>query len=347
MTLFRSVLIIACLLFHSMIHAQTEWDTTYYKSTKNKLNLGLVISQRSYQIGLNPIRNDSSARSFSYRANAPGAIGFMADYDKISLSVLFKLKATDDPKNGYTRFNNLSLSLGGNQILFEGGYRFFKGFYDETSSGYLPGYTDTTPYYRQSSMTANYVKIKGYYFTNRERFSYRSIYSCGYRQLKSASTWVLTANFLSERLIADSALIPVYLRSEYDHGDNIRGVAHLGLGGGAGFSGTLVFWKRFFANLTFIPSLHVQRRLYKTTDNRDTEGYYATLLTDSRISVGYSGDKFFMLLSGTNDQHWLKGKGMNIRPSFISGTFAVGFRFNVENTRAVKKVKSTQIYNRL
>jgi hypothetical protein len=347
MILSRLLIVFVCLIFHKNLQAQSAWDTTYYKSTKNKLNLGFVISQRSYQINLNAINNDSAARDFSYQANAPGAIGFMADYDKLSLAVLFKLKATDDPKNGFTRFNNLALSVGGNNLLFEGGYRFFKGFYDETSAGYLPGYNDTTPYFRQASMTANYLKVKGYYFTNRERFSYKSSYSCGYRQLKSASTWVLTANFLSERLIADSALIPIYLRPEYDHGDNIRGIAHLGFGAGAGFSGTLVFWKRFFGNLSFIPSLHVQRRLYKTINDRDTEGYYLTILNDSRISVGYSGEKFFMLLSGTNDTHWLSGKGLRLRPSFISATFAVGFRVSVENTRAVKKVKELEFYNRL
>jgi hypothetical protein len=54
-----------------------------------------------------------------------------------------------------------------------------------------------------------------------------------------------------------------------------------------------------------------------------------------------------MLLSGTNDTHWLSGKGLRLRPSFISATFAVGFRVSVENTRAVKKVKELEFYNRL
>lgn len=334
-------------LLPSALLAQAAWDSSYYVSTKNRLNLGLLISERSYEIAFSPLNNDSTARDFSYTANAPGAIGFIADYDKLSLAVLFKGRAKDDPKQGFTRFSNFSLAIGGNTFLLEGGYRFFKGFYDKSSPAYLPGYADSTPYFQQPGLTANYVKVKGYYFTNRERFSFKSVYSCGYRQLKSAYTWVLTANLLHERLTADSPLVPTTLRPEYDRGNNITGVTHSGFGAGAGFSGTFVFWKRFFANLTFVPSLHLQHRTYSTTAGPSASGYYLTVLTDSRLSAGYSGEKFFLLFAATNDTHWLNGKSLLIRPSFISATLAVGFRLHVENSKTVRKVKSSGIYQKL
>lgn len=335
------------LLLPTALPAQATWDSSYYVSTKNRLNIGLLISERSYEIAFSPLNNDTSARDFSYSANAPGAIGIIADYDKLSLAVLFKGRSVDDPKKGFTRFSNFSLAIGGNAFLVEGGYRFFKGFYDQSSPAYLPNYTASTPFYQQPDLTANYVKIKGYYFTNRERFSFKSVYSCGYRQLKSAYTWVLTANLLHERLNADSALIPAKLRPEYGRGTTITGLTHSGFGAGAGFSGTLVFCKRFFANLTFVPSLHLQRRKYNTSIDQDASGYYLTLLTDSRLSAGYSGENFFLLLAATNDTHWLNGKSLLIRPSFISATIAVGFRFHIENSKTVKRVKSTGIYQKL
>lgn len=338
-------LLLLLLLCCQTLSAQPTWDTTYYVTTKNRLNLGLVLSQRSYQIDLSS-KNDT-ARSFSYDAYAPGAIGFIADYDKISLQVLFKMKAQSDPKKGQTRFSNLALAVGGNNILFEGGYRFFKGFYDESSANYINQYTDSTPYYQLPDLTANYIKIKGYYFTNRKHFSYKAVYSCGYRQIKSSSSWVLTANFLNERLAADSSLVPLPLREEYPQSYPIKGVSHFGLGAGIGYTATLVFLKRFFANLTFVPSIHLQQRKYSLINNDETKGYYGTLLIDSRVSLGYSAERFFVLFSGTNDRHWITGKSLSIQPSFISGTFVLGYRFNVENKQVVKKVKKSGLYQRL
>ncbi len=322
--------LLALLLFFQTGKAQTEWDTSYFKSAKNKLNLGVVISERSYQIDFSGTGDNSKAQTFRYKANAPEAIGFLVDNKKISLQVLFRLKPKDDPKKGISRFSNLALSLGGRNTVFEGGYRFFKGFYDETSGNYLPGFNDSTPYYRQPTLTANYIKIKGYFFLNKNKFCYKATYSAGFRQLKSASSLVLTANFLSERLVSDSAFVPSYLTDEYQTGSNIRGVSHFGFGTGAGYSGTLVFFKRLFANLTLVPSLHLQRRSYYKTDGHPTSGSYITLLLDSRFSLGYSGEKLFFILSATNDRHWNNGYGMKIQPSFASLTFTMGYRLSID-----------------
>ena len=319
-------------LFH-FCSAQSEWDTTYFKSAKSKLNLGLVLSERSYQIDFSGLGKNAKAPPFKYKANAPEAIGFLVDNKKISLQVLFRLKPKDDPKKGISQFSNLALSLGGRNTVFEGGYRFFKGFYDETSGNYLPGFNDSTPYYRQPTLTANYIKIKGYFFLNRNKFCYKATYSAGFRQLKSASSLVLTANFLSERLVSDSAFIPVFLTDQYPNGTNIRGVSHFGFGTGAGYSGTLVFFKRLFANLTLVPSLHLQRRSYYKTDGHPISGSYITLLLDSRFSLGYSGEKLFFILSATNDRHWNNGYGLKIQPSFVSGTFTMGYRLDIEKKK--------------
>ncbi|MBL0097366.1 MAG: hypothetical protein IPP46_13465 [Bacteroidetes bacterium] len=52
--------------------------------------------------------------------------------------------------------------------------------------------------------------------------------------------------------------------------------------------------------------------------------------------MGYNAERFFLLVTGTNDRHWIKGKGVNIQPSFISGTFILGYRFNVANNGWLK-----------
>lgn len=326
-------------------NAQTSWDTSYYVSCKNRLSLGLVFSQRGYQID---IKSDTgSIPPVNYNADARSAVGFILDFDKLSVQALFKTREHLNDKKGKTRNNNFLLTIGGNKFLFEGSYRFFKGFYDETSGDYLPEYNENTPYYQLNGMTENLFRAKVYYFSNNRKFSYRSAYYCGYRQIKSAFSAVITANFMNERLVADSSLIPYFLKTNYGNASNIRGIAHTGFGTGAGITGTIVIYKRFFANFFFVPSIHVQHRSYKYTAADDKSGYYGTLLLDTRLSVGFTGERFFTLMAVTNDRHWINGKGISIQPSYVSATFIIGYRFTVSKQGFVKKVKDTEIYNKL
>jgi hypothetical protein len=325
--------------------AQENWDTTFYVSCKNRLSLGLVVSERSYNIDISA--DTGSATAINFDTEARNAIGFIADFDKLALKLLFKTKEKLNERKGNTRNSNFFLGIGSNKFLFEGSYRFFKGFYDETSGNYIPQFNDTTPYFKSSGMSANLIKAKIYYFTNHNKFAYKSVYSCGFRQLRSSFSGVLTANFMNERIMSDSSMIPALLQNEYGNSSTIKGLSHTGFGVGAGLTGTLVFFKRFFANLLFVPSLHAQQRHYHYLNKKGTSGYYATLLLDTRVSLGYNAERFFLLVTGTNDRHWIKGKGVNIQPSFISGTFILGYRFNVANNGWLKKVRSSGIYKKI
>jgi len=325
--------------------AQQNWDTTYYVSCKNRLSFGLMVSERSYNIDISA--DTGTATTINYDTEARNAIGFIADFDKLSLKILFKTKEKLNERKGNTRNSNFFIGFGSNKFLIEGSYRFFKGFYDETSGNYIPQFNDSTPYYKSSGMSANLIKAKVYFFNNHKRFAYKSVYSCGFRQLCSSYSGVLSANFMNERIIADSSMIPTLLQNEYGNASDIRGIAHTGFGAGAGLTGTLVFFKRFFANLLFVPSLHAQQRNYKYLKKEGSSGYYATLLLHTRLSIGFNNERFFILVTGTNDRHWIRGKGVNIQPSFISGTFIIGYRFNVTNTGWIQKVRASQVYKKI
>ncbi len=339
------LIILFVVFFSTKGLTQDLWDSSRYVSCKDRLSFGLLLAARSYQIDIRPEKGE--ARKINFNTEARNAIGFIADFDKLTVKILIKAKEKINERKGNTGNSNFYLGIGSNKFLFEGSYRFFKGFYDETSGNYIQGFNDTTPYFKAPGMTAGLYKAKIYFFNNYKKFAYKSVYSCGFRQLRSSFSGVFTANFVNERIMADTSLIPDPLQNEYGNPSSIKGISHTGVGAGFGLTGTLVFLKSFFANLLFVPSLHVQRRNYKYPDQADVAGYYTTFLLDTRLSIGFNTERFFINISGNNDRHFIPGKGLNIQPSFSSGTLMFGYRFNVGNHKLLQKVRNSAIYRKI
>lgn len=326
--------------------AQKIWDTTYYASCKNRLSLGLIVSDRSYRIG---IESDNRNNAVNYAADARSAVGFVADYDKIALAVLFKAKYRDEARKGRSSYNNFMIGIGANRFLLEGSYRYFKGFYDENSGAYLPAFTDTTPFYQAPGLGATLLKLRFYYFMNYKRFSFKSAYSCGYRQTRSASSFILSFQFINERLRGDSAMIPFYLREQYGANARLNGLYFRGLGGGVGVTGTWVMGKKgWFLNGILVPNFQLQQRTYfYDSRNEQRDGVYFGAVLDGRVSLGFNSDRFFMSLMAGNDLHLLRGQGVRFEPSFTFASFMIGYRIGIPEKGVVGKVKNSEIYRKL
>lgn len=330
----------------SFVFAQKTWDTTYYASCKNRLSLGLIVSDRSYRIDIESIERTNTV---NYAADARSAIGFVADYDKIALAVLFKANYRDEARKGRSSYNNFMIGIGANRFLLEGSYRYFKGFYDENSGAYLPAFTDTTPFYQARGLGATLLKMRFYYFTNYKRFSFKSAYSCGYRQTRSATSFILSFQMINERLRSDSVMIPYYLRELYGENAQLNGLYFRGFGGGVGVTGTWVMGKKgWFLNGILVPNFQLQQRTYfYDSRNEQREGVYFGAVLDGRLSLGFNSDRFFMSLMAGNDLHLLKGQGIRFEPSFTFASFMIGYRIGIPEKGVVDKVKNSNIYRKI
>lgn len=331
-----------------IVDAQSDFDTTYYESCKKNLSIGLLFAQRSYELRVTQkITADTNALSpINYIAEARNTSGFIIDYDKFSLQVGFRTGKTDVAKKGITDYKNIQLNVGGNKILFEGSYRQYEGFYDSRSSYYLSNFNDSTPYYHNNNLNALRIKVRALYFTNYEKFAYKSVYSCGYRQKKSAYTWVLAGSSYYESFSSSSGIIPDSIRNFYGGQQTLNEISNLGIAGGIGLSGTLVVFKRFFVNATAIPSIAMQFRNYKYIDIQNSKATYIALNADLRLSIGYNAEKFFLFICSGTDIHVYEGKGLSITPRFTTTMFTFGYRFGV-NPEFTKKMQEHSIYKKL
>jgi len=331
-----------------MAHAQNDFDSTYYESCKKNLSIGLLFAQRSYELRVTQnITSDTNALSpINYIAEARNTSGFIIDYDKFSLQVGFRTGKTDVAKKGITDYKNIQLNIGGNKLLFEGSYRQYEGFYDSRSAYYLSNFNDSTPYFHNNNLEALRIKVRALYFTNHEKFAYKSVYSCGYRQKKSAYSWVLTGSSYYESFTSSTGIIPDSIRKFYGGQQSLSEISNLGIAGGIGLSGTLVVFKRFFVNATAIPSLAMQFRKYNYIEISNSKATYVALNADLRLSIGYNAEKFFIFICSGTDIHVYDGKGLSITPRFTTTMFTFGYRFGV-SPEFTKKMQEKSIYKKL
>lgn len=321
--------------FDTETFAQKYIDSTYYVSCRNRLSVGVHFTARSYKLNISQkIETDSTGKSpIKYQADAINSAGFIVDYKKLLLQVGFRTGKVDEYKKGRTQYSNLILNIGGNKFLFETTYRRYKGFYDLNTANYLTNYNDSLPYYINNNLEASRFKMKGIFFSNYRKFAYRSVYSIGYRQLKSSATWIYTPSIYREKIGSSKGIIPDSIRSYYGGQRDLEAIRITGASFGVGGSGTLVIQKKFFVNLTFVPSIELQRRRYSYLDKGDNKATYVSLNADVRSSIGFNTEKFFIYVLNTADLHVFQGFGINIQPSFTTNTLVIGYRFSVEKNR--------------
>ncbi len=352
----RPLLLLICIfgsviLGSARVHTRSDVDNTYYKSNNKGVSLGLLTSVRDYKVTIQQNFNDDpqGISSVAWQADARTATGFSIDYGKIALNIAFRTGITEPEKKGITDYRNVALSFGGNKFLSEASYRDYSGFYDNNTSKYTQPFSGATPYYQDANMHAQLVKLKLMYFPGHRKFSYKAAYSSGYRQLKSALSTIVAGSVHYEKLQTTTSLIPEPIREYYGPGaDSICKLNTYALSGGFGITGTLVIFKRLFLNVTVLPYIELQKRDYGwSDDNKSKKALELALSGDLRGSIGYSTDRFFILLYTLNDIRNMNAKGLQIQSVFTSGTLNIGYRFDIAHLGAVKKVTNSKLYQKL
>lgn len=334
MGIFQKFLLIVFLLSSIYAVAQNGNDTNYYVTTGKYLSAGVAVSERSYQLSIEPDFPDVDYKpGISYLAEARTAAGIALDYRKIALNIMFRAGKTDPIRKGKTNYGNIALNIGANRFLTEISFRNYQGFYDENSSEYIPGFNSTTPYYQSPDLQAVLLRIKTMYFTNWKKFAYKAAYSLGYRQRKTAVTGIFSAGLFRESFKADSSFIPLPLRNYYPGMEQTDAIISSGLFLGAGGSATIVFLKYFFLNLTFLPGAEFQKRTYGSTNTADHHTDYISFSGTLRSALGFNSERFVISLNSGNDFHSLRGKHLEIEPSFISGQLMAAYRFDVSRKK--------------
>ncbi len=325
-------------------------DTGYYKKYNDRFAVALYQTfYRSHElIFKQKLTGDSSGVStLDYFADANEVTGVELAFDKFSFAFGFKsVPPTGASRKGKTYHTSFTGSLGGNKWFVEGGYRRFKGFYDAYTSRRNSAFTDSTNYYHNAILHEE-LKAKFWYFFKHNKFSYKSAYSCTYRQLKTKGSWAVQGNLYYNHLAADSSLIPYNLKYYYGPYGDLRVFNVLAFSAGGGYSVNFVLRKKLFLNITAIAGLEYQWKDYYHFYGIHTRARAISFTGDVRSSLGFNGKNFFMMFTSINDFSVFDNKKIQLVNKYLSQAFTIGYRFKVKTPKLYKRFQETKIYNML
>jgi hypothetical protein len=271
--------------------------------------------------------------------------GFDLAYDKLSLSVTFKSVSQDERILGRTKYFTVSNSFGDKNYIVESSLRRYKSFYDSNSPAYNPKYTPPNPLYINEDMRAVTIKSKAIFFSNSNRFSYRSSYSLNYRQLKTAASFLLTAGFQYNNWKSSKLLAPD-IATYFNNNADLNKISTYSINTGAGGSLNWVMFKRFFFNVTGLITPELQTRHYY----QDTQRKRATFLSlslDTRFALGINTKHFVYSINSFNDWSLYNGNKLDITNALLSASINIGFRINFSKCAPLNRLKENKYYRML
>ena len=345
----RILFVILCVFIscNSLFSQRKKWDTTYYVKYKDKLIISIFQSYRNYGINLSQqLTKDSLNQSeVNYVAESNLVSGIEINYDKFNISFGWKNPSNTATQKGNTKYRNLNFNIGGNRWILESNYRSYKGFYNKNTSRYDTAFHSTGIYDQNPRLSSESYKTKFLFFTNANKFSFKSGYSCNYHQLKSAFSFVLSGNIYYNRVNSDSSFFPVPVRKYYDTHQSLNGLNVFAFSVYGGGSLNLVLWKHFFMNITLIIGPEEQWRNYHyLSPNTSQTLFYTSISGDFRASLGYNHKHFFMLLNTTSDFSWYNASHITYLSRYGAVNFLIGARIPSKQSKLYKKFQETKFY---
>lgn len=344
--LFAIILVVFC--YTNSIWAQkNKSDSTYYVKYKDKFIISIFQSYRNYEMGLSQqlVKDSLKKSELAYVAESNLVSGIELNYDKFNISIGWKNPSNSVKQKGDTKYRNFNFNIGGNRWILENSYRSYKGFYNKNTSRYDTTFSRTGIYDQNPRIMSEAYKTKFLFFTNSNKFSFKSGYSCNYHQLKSAFSFVLSGNIYYNRINSDSSFFPVPVRSYYDTHQSLNGLNVFAFSVYGGGSLNLVLWKHLFMNFTLIIGPEEQWRNYHYLDtHRSQTLFYTSVSGDFRASIGYNHKHFFMLLNTTSDFSWYNASQITYLSKYGAVNFLIGARIPSKPGKLYRKFQETKFY---
>lgn len=322
-------------------------DSLYFSKYNSSIIVGYYGSTKGYNVDMVQYLTKDTLRksNLNYIGESNWVDGIEISYDKLSLS--FGYKSTppkDKDKKGETKFLNFGFNIGGNKWIVEGSYRRYQGFYEKNTLNYDTTFRQTGKFYNDPSLRSTLHKVKFLYFSNHKRFAFKSCYGSSYRQIKSSFTWIVTANAYYNTLKGDSSIIPQPVRSYYGDQAGLRNLNVFGFSIYGGASLNLVLWKHLLINTTFMLGPEDQFRTYRYDSLPTRDLNYINFTGDVRAAIGLNYRKFYTFVSFIGDIMPYKSGQMEIKSTYYSVNFTMGFRVHTGYPKFYQKFQRTKLY---
>lgn len=312
--------------------AQYYFDSTYIKKYYNQSVWSLYQNYNNHSLFISQRYTPDTASESRLQAMAESLanVGFSyADEKRVIAFNLYSVPYQPSERKPPSRAINIVLSQISGPSVVEMGANWFSGYFEQNSENVLPGFSDSTAFYRyEGSHTLN-TFLNFMHFSNHRKFSYGAAYRGNSLQKKSASSFVSYTAFNHNNLRADSVFIPPAVRNRYDRFAQLNKLSNTYFSMGIGYSGTLVIAKVFFANLTLMagPGLQYQRLGFADAES-DSGNLNLLLHGDLRTSIGFNFPHFYILSASVISFRSYNMDRMSLTSGHLLNQFTIGLRLN-------------------
>jgi hypothetical protein len=281
-------------LFQKLI-TKPKYDSNYVESYYEKfLHVTLVSLRPNHRITISDFANNQKV---SLRPNTRASYGFGLDYKyfTIELSKAFGALSKTDPNKGTTESFSLRVGYTGRRVLASALIQSYQGMYISNPESVIPNWDlNANGYPKRADIQSTILFGSLNYFFNHVRYSTMASLWQIDRQKRSSGSAVLGITASQSTLSGDSALAPQGNLRTYNPNERIKRGTNYLAGVNFGYAYNLIFKKKIFFNVFFIPGFNLQYGEYETNNNQ-TRHYSSNLGVhgDLRLIGGYNGERYY------------------------------------------------------
>jgi hypothetical protein len=305
------------------VRAQQATDslrTFYIQEYPNHFFVWPVLKHRSLTFDVSKRSDDS--QSITFKPNNTASFGFGFYIFEVGFEIAFAIPINEQQKQifGESKARDLQVNILTKSWGVDVYHQKYSGFYrdDLRVNGIINGPS------REDIDTRNFG-ISGFYAFNHRKFSLRSSYNFGERQLKRKGSVIVYGTINSFKAEADSAMLSEGART-LGGGSDLEDLTFTTLSVAPGYSYNYIL-KKFFVNgtLTVGPAHHWVYYQLESGEKHYDVSFNAT--TTLRLALGYNSDRFFGGIGLVVQSRTVTFEDVRFASSSNTFRLLVGYRF--------------------
>jgi hypothetical protein len=273
------------------------------------------------------LRHSDTRTRINFRPNGRQHIGAGVYLWGVLLqgAVRINKQAVDEEKFGRTESFDFLVNTYARKWGADVAVQNYQGFYISDPRDWLPDWDRSMPRPQREDLVIQHVMANVFYVFNHQQFSYRAAYNMFDRQRKSAGSWMLSMNFSTTHMRADSSLIPAEIRLDFSSSPDFSGVQMTTLSLLPGYSYTFIH-RYWFVNFSLAVGPGHQWLNYWEGDDQEYD-IRIRPMSVARASMGYHSDRWFAAITFFNQSNIANPGNILLRHATTNFRLVVGVRF--------------------
>ena len=347
MTRLRSIFTLLILCFSHLLYGQVDFSVNvdssslspYYTDYSDHLLLkfGTVIKSNKLQIV-----QSNYGKTAKFAPTSTSSLGGGVNYKwfGLALSLGLPISTEDIEKYGNTTRLDAQFNIYTKKFGVDVFFQNYTGYHLENPSDFTTWNREDFP--KLPTMISAAVGIGGYYFFNHKKFSYKAAYVRNTVQNKSAGSLLLGgyysldfAGFEEGSYDRDTivSFIPKELPREHLDSFDIKAFSSQTYGVSFGYTYTVVFLKKCFVNLSFVPGFGAKNlKVHNSLGENNSKSGVVSRLT-IRGAAGFESKHFLMGFTFYMRTADIKFGDYSIKPSTTNTRIFIAKRFNLKKKK--------------